>query len=102
MKSHLKSGDAEATDSKFAFTASSSLLIRNAQAVDFSAASALPLPLPRSCSYSISTYPTHECGSGWPEGPLLLPLPHPWLHKRDSLAIVLSCYFFFFNSFYRH
>jgi len=37
------------------------LLTRDAEAVDFSAASAsaLPLPLPQECSYFISSYPTH-------------------------------------------
>ena len=48
-------------------------------------ASLPPLPLPLKCSYSISSCPTHECGSGWPSWPL--PLPHPWL----------LCLFFFYE-----
>ena len=49
-------------------------------------AEAVPLPLlPHSrfrfhkCGYFISSYPTHKCGSGCSNGPLPLPLPHPWL-----------------------
>ena len=40
---------------------------RDAEAVDVSAASsASALPLPQKRSYFISSYPTHKCGSGWP------------------------------------
>ena len=43
--------------------------IRDEEAVDFSAATAtsvsvLPIPRPNKRSYFISSYPTHECGSG--------------------------------------
>ena len=39
---------------------------RDVEAVHFSAASATALPLPQKCSYFISSYPSHECGSCWP------------------------------------
>ena len=40
-----------------------SLLVRDAEAVNYTDASASTLPLPAKLSDSISKYPTHECGS---------------------------------------
>ena len=48
-------------------------------------ASARLLLLPLKCSYFISSYPTHQCGSGqtgWP-----LPLPHPWFEPIDRQTV---------------
>ena len=59
------------------------------EAVDFRAASALPLPLPPKRSYFISSYPTHLFGSGCHCQPLLLPLPSPWL-KGPSVHASIS------------
>ena len=63
---------------------------RDVEAVDFSASSAPapPIPHPPKCSYFISSYPTHECRSGWLSWPLplLSPLPHPWFHHQKQSA----------------
>ena len=47
----------------------------------------VPLPLPQKCSYFICSYPSHECGRGWPG----LPLPHPWGRHRIT-GIFCTCF----------